>query len=205
MSVYLGYDTVTKQYLKDLVSNKNQFVKEWANYYVNVSATYTWPHGIANFPCSVRHGDITESTNITIKTLSFDDVPIATLNNNTLDVRARFVRPDKTVITKDLISIDLSSKFSATMIKDKSTNWTSKPKVAGSIPTVVRLIFQLAWCGIYTQSNNTLHKSTNVFCFVVNEKINVGEAKGAMLFQIGVKFKTGVSNTPELAVVYEIS
>ena len=166
MSVYLGYDTVTKQYLKDLVSNKNQIVKEWANYYVNVSATYTWPHGIANFPCSVRHDDITESTNITIRTLSFDDVPIATLNNNTLDVRARFVRPDKTVITKDLISIDLSSKFSATMIKDKSTN---------------------------------------VFCFVVNEKINVGEAKGVMLFQIGVKFKTGVSNTPELAVVYEIS
>ncbi len=36
-------------------------------------------------------------------------------------------------------------------------HWTSKPKVAGSIPTVVRLIFQLAWCGIYTQSNNTLH------------------------------------------------
>ena len=36
-------------------------------------------------------------------------------------------------------------------------NWTSKPKVAGSIPTVVRLIFQLAWCGIYTQSNNTLY------------------------------------------------
>ncbi len=31
-------------------------------------------------------------------------------------------------------------------------------RVAGSIPTVVRLIFQLAWCGIYTQSNNTLHK-----------------------------------------------
>ncbi len=166
MSVYLGYDIVTKQYLKDLVSNKNQIVKEWVNYYVNVSATYTYPHGIANLPCSVRHDDITESTNITIRTLSFDDVPIATLNNNTLDVRARFVRPDKTVITKDLISIDLSSKFSATMIKDKSTN---------------------------------------VFCFVVNEKINVGEAKGAMLFQIGVKFKTGVSNTPELAVVYEIS
>ncbi len=36
-------------------------------------------------------------------------------------------------------------------------HWTSKPKVAGSIPTVVRLIFQLAWCGIYTQSNNTLY------------------------------------------------
>ncbi len=35
-------------------------------------------------------------------------------------------------------------------------HWTSKPKVAGSIPTVVRLFFQLAWCGIYTQSNNTL-------------------------------------------------
>ena len=69
------------------------------------------------------------------------------------------------MITKDLISIDLSSKFSATMIKDKSIN---------------------------------------VFCFVVDEKINVGEAKGAMLFQIGVKFKTGVSNTPELAVVFTI-
>ncbi len=166
MSVYLGYDTVTKQYLKDLVSNSGRLVREWTNYYVNVSTSYTYPHGIANFPCSVRHDDITESTYITIKTLSFDDVPIATLNNNTLDVRARFVRPDKTVITKDLISIDLSSKFSATMIKDKSIN---------------------------------------VFCFVVDEKISVGEAKGAMLFQIGVKFGTGVSNTPELAVVCEIS
>ncbi len=81
-------------------------------------------------------------------------------------MRARFVKPNKTVITKDLISIDLSSKFSATMIKDKSIN---------------------------------------VFCFVVNEKINVGEAKGVMLFQVGVKFKTGISNTPELAIVYEIS
>ncbi len=166
MSVYLGYDTVTKQCLKDLVFNNGRVVREWTNYYVNVSTSYTYPHGIANFPCSVRHDDITESTNITIKTLSFDDVPIATLNNNTLDVRARFVRPDKTVITKDLISIDLSSKFSATMIKDKSTN---------------------------------------VFTFVVDEKISVGEAKGVMLFQIGVKFKTGVSNTPELAVVCEIS
>ena len=165
MSVYLGYDTITKQYLKNLVSGNKQTVREWANYYVNVSTSYTYSHGIANFPCSVRDDEITESTNITIKTLSFDDVPIATLSNNTLDVRARFVKPDKTVITKDLISIDLSSKFSATMIKDKSTN---------------------------------------VFCFVVNEKINVGEAKGAMLFQIGVKFGTGVSNTPELAVVFTI-
>ncbi len=165
MSVYLGYDTITKQYLKDLVSANRRVVREWTNYYVNVSTTYAYPHGIANFPCSVRDDEITESTNITIRTLSFDDVPIATLNNNTLDVRARFVRPDKTVITKDLISIDLSSKFSVTMIKDKSVN---------------------------------------VFCFVVNEKINVGEAKGAMLFQIGVKFGTGVSNMPELAVVFTI-
>ena len=164
MSLYLGYPTMTKQYLKDLVSNKGQVVREWTNYYVNVSTSYTYPHGIANFPCSVRDDEITESTNITIKT-SFDDVPIATLNNNTLDVRARFVKPNKTVITKDLISIDLSSKFSATMIKDKSIN---------------------------------------VFCFIVDEKINVGEAKGAMLFQIGVKFKTSVSNTPELAVVFTI-
>ncbi len=165
MSVYLGYDTITKQYLKDLVSSEGRVVREWANYYVNVSTSYTYPHGIANFPCSVRNDEIMESTNITIKTLSFDDVSIATLSNNTLDVRARFVKPDKTVITKDLISIDLSSKFSATMIKDKSMN---------------------------------------VFCFVVDERVNVGEAKGAMLFQIGVKFKTGVSNTPELAVVFTI-
>ncbi len=161
MSVYLGYPTMTKQYWRDLVSGE----REWTNYYVNVSTAYVWPHGIANFPCSVRSDEITESTSITIKTLSFDDVPIATLNNHTLDVRARFVRPDKTVITKDLVSIDLSSKFSATMIKDKSTN---------------------------------------VFCFIVDEKINVGEAKGAMIFQIGVKFGTGISNTPELAVIYTI-
>ena len=165
MSVYLGYDTITKQYLKDLVSSEGRVVREWTNYYVNVSTSYTYPHGIANFPCSVRNDEIMESTNITIKTLSFDDVSIATLNNNTLDVRARFAKPDKTVITKDLISIDLSSKFSATMIKDKSMN---------------------------------------VFCFVVDERVNVGEAKGAMLFQIGVKFGTGVSNTPELAVVFTI-
>ena len=165
MSVYLGYDTITKQYLKDLVSGERRVVREWTNYFVNVSTSYTYPHGIANFPCSVRNDEIMESTNITIKTLSFDDVSIATLNNNTLDVRARFVKPDKTVITKDLISIDLSSKFSATMIKDKSMN---------------------------------------VFSFVVDERVNVGEAKGAMLFQIGVKFGTGVSNTPELAVVFTI-
>ena len=165
MSLYSGYPTMTKQYWKDLVSNKGQVVREWANYYVNVSTSYTYPHGMANFPCSVRNDEITEDTSLTIKTLSFDDVSIATLNNNTLDVRARFVKPDKTVITKDLISIDLLSKFSATMIKDKSVN---------------------------------------VFCFVVDEKINVGEAKGTMLFQIGVKFKTGVSNTPELAVVFTI-
>ncbi len=79
MSVYLGYDTITKQYLKDLVSNNGRVVREWTNYYVNVSTSYTYPHGIANFPCSVRDDEITESTNITIKTLSFDDVSIATL------------------------------------------------------------------------------------------------------------------------------
>ena len=45
-------------------------------------------------------------------------------------------------------------------------HWTSKPKVAGSIPTVVRLISQLAWCGIYTQSNNTLHINNEFYCFV---------------------------------------
>ena len=165
MSVYLGYDTITKQYLKDLVSDKGRVVREWTNYYVNVSTTYVWPHGYDNYPCSVRDDKITENTSITIKTLSFDDVTIAEVNSLTLDVRARFVKPDKTVITKDLTSIDLSSKFSASMLKDKTIN---------------------------------------ISCFIVDEKINVGEAKDVMLFQIGVKFKTGISNTPELAVVYAI-
>ena len=45
----------------------------------------------------------------------------------------------------------------------------SKPKVAGSIPTVVRLIFQLAWCGIYTQSNSHIlcHQATQVLVTVL--------------------------------------
>ncbi len=165
MSVYLGYDTMTKQYLKDLVSGERRVVREWTNYYVNVSTTYVWSHGYDIYPCSVRDDKITESTSITIKTLSFDDVTIAEMNAVTLDVRARFVRSDKTVITKDLTSIDLSSKFSASMLKDKT------------IP---------------------------ISCFVVDEKINVGEAKDSMLFQIGVKFRTSIGNTPELAVIYAI-
>ena len=165
MSVYLGYDTMTKQYLKDLVFNKGRVVREWTNYYVNVSTTYVWPHGYANFPCSVRNDKITENTNIEIKTLSFDDVTIAEVNGLMLDVRARFVKPDKTVLVKDLTSIDLSTKFSASMLKDKTIN---------------------------------------ISCFVVDEKINVGEAKDSMLFQIGVKFKTGIGKTPELAVIYTI-
>ena len=156
MSVYLGYDTMTKQYLKDLISNKGQVMREWTNYYVNVSTNYVWPHGYANFPCSVRNDTITENTNIEIKTLSFDDVTIAEVNGLTLDVRARLVKPDKTVITKDLTSIDMSSKFSVSMLKDKTTT---------------------------------------ISCFVVDEKINIGKAKDAVLFQIGVKFRTGISVT----------
>ncbi len=113
----------------------------------------------------MRNDKITEDTSIVIKTLSFDDVTIAEVNGLTLDVRARFVKPDKTVITKDLTSIHLSSKFSVSMLKDKTTT---------------------------------------ISCFVVDEKINVGEAKDAVLFQIGVKFKTGISETPELAVIYAI-
>ena len=165
MSVYLGYDTITKQYLKDLISDREPVMREWTNYHVNVSTTYVWPHGYANFPCSVRNDKITENTSIAIKTLSFDDVTIAEVNGLTLDVRARFVRPDKTVITKDLTSIDLSSKFSVSMLKDKTIT---------------------------------------ISCFVVDEKINIGEAKDAVLFQIGVKFRTGISETPELAVIYAI-
>ena len=166
MSVCLGYDTITKQYLKDLVSDKKSVMREWANYYVNVSTTYVWPHRYANFPCSVRNDKITENTTIGIKTLSFDDVTIAEVNGLTLDMRARFVKPDKTVITKDPTSIDLSSKFSVSMLKDKTIT---------------------------------------ISCFVVDESINVGEAKGAVLFQIGVKFQTSISKTPELAVIYAIS
>ena len=165
MSVYWGYDTITKQYLKDLVSDKGQAMREWTNYCVNVSTTYVWPHGYDNYPCSVRDDKITENTSVMIKTLSFDDVTIAEVNGLTLDVRARFVRPDKTVITKDLTSVDLSSKFSVSMLKDKTTT---------------------------------------ISCFVLDEKINVGEAKDAVLFQIGVKFRTGISETPELAVIYAI-
>ena len=132
---------------------------------MNVSTTYVWPHGYANFPCSVTNDKITENTNIEIKTLSFDDVTIAEVNGLTLDVRARFVKPDKTVITKDLTSIDMSSKFSVSMLKDKTTT---------------------------------------ISCFVVDEKINIGEAKDTVLFQIGVKFRTGISMTPELAIIYDI-
>ena len=155
MSVYLGYDTMTKQYLKDLISNKGQVMREWTNYYVNVSTTYVWPHGY------VRNDKITENTNVEIKMLSFDDVTIAEVNGLTLDVRARFVKPDKTVITKDLTLIDIS----VSMLKDKTTT---------------------------------------ISCFVVDEKINIGEAKDTVLFQIGVKFKTSISETPELAIIYAI-
>ncbi len=113
--MYLGYDTITKQYLKDLVSKREPVVREWLNYYVNVSTTYTWPNGYPNFPCSVRSDAISENTSLEIKTLTF-----ASLGNLRLDVRARFVRPNKTVLTKDLISIDLSSKFSFSMKKGET-------------------------------------------------------------------------------------
>ncbi len=165
MSVYLGYDTITKQYLRDLVSNNQKSMTEWTNYYANVSTSMTYPHGLDNYPCPIRNDEITESTSIVIKTLSFDDVAIAELSQKTLDVKARFVRPDKSVVVKDLVSIDLSTKFSKSMFKDKSGY---------------------------------------ISCFVVNEKINVGDAKGAALFQIGVKFSASITNTPELAVIYAI-
>ncbi len=166
MSVYLGYDTMTKRYLKDLVSNNTRVGREWVNYYVNVSTVYAWPHGLDNYPCSVRDDDITESTNITVRTLSFDDVTIAEMNATSLDIRGRFVKSDKTVITKDLTSVDLSAKFSTTMLRDKTVT---------------------------------------IACYVVDERINVGDEKGSVLFQLGVKLKTNIGKTPELAVVYEIS
>ena len=33
------------------------------------------------------------------------------------------------------------------LVAQLAEHWTSIPKVAGSIPTVVRLTFQPAWCG----------------------------------------------------------
>ncbi len=56
---------------------------------------------------------------------------------------------------KSVRVFDISNRLD--LVAQLVEHWTSKPKVAGSIPTVVRLIFQLAWCGIYTQSNNTLY------------------------------------------------
>ncbi len=165
MSIYLGYDTVTKQYLKDLISDREPVVREWVNYYVNVSTTYSWPDGYLNFPRSVRSDTISDNTIIEIKTLSFDELTMATLRNLTLDVRARFVMSDKTVITKDFASIDLSSKFSVSMKKSETDT---------------------------------------VSCFRVHERIGVGEGKGAVLFQIGVKFGSSISKKPELAVIYTI-
>ncbi len=98
----------------------------------------------------MRNDKITENTNIEIKTLSFDYVTIAEISGAMLDVRARFVKPDKTVITKDLIWwMDMSSKLSVSTLKDKTDTVT---------------------------------------CLVVSEKINIGEAKGTVLFQVGVKF-----------------
>ncbi len=120
MSVYSGYDTITKQYLKDLISKREPVVREWVNYYVNVSTTYTWTNGYPNFPCAVRSDAITENTSIGIRTLTFDDISLASLRNLTLDVKARFVKSDKTVLSKDLISIDLSSKFSFPMKKGET-------------------------------------------------------------------------------------
>ena len=142
-------------------------MREWLNYYVNVSTTYTWPNGYPNFPCSVRSDARSENTSLEIKTPTFDDISLANLDNITLDVRARFVRSDKTVLTKDLISIDLSSKFSFSMKKGETAS---------------------------------------VSCVRVHEKVSVGDAKDASLFQIGVKFKsvTGAGVKPELAVIYAI-
>ncbi len=122
MSVRLGYDTITKQYLKDLVSGEGRVVKEWVDYYVNVTHTiYKYPHGIANFPCPVRSDEIKEGMKIIIKTVTFDDVTIASLNNAILKIRARFVRPNKSVFIKDFNEISLSSKFSVSVLKDSAT------------------------------------------------------------------------------------
>ncbi len=167
MSMYLGYDRITKQYLKDLVSKGELVVREWLNYYVNMSTTYTWPNGYPNFPCCVRSDAIWKNTVLEIRTLTFDDISLASLGNLTLHMRARFVKPDKTVLVKDLISVDLSSKFSFSMKKGE---------------TVL------------------------VSCVHDHEKVSIGDAKGPLLFQIGVKFKsvTGVGVIPELAVIYAI-
>ena len=56
------------------------------------------------------------------------------------------------------------ASFKKNMPADHSGNrWTSIPKVAGSIPTVVRHIFQARPVWIYTQSNITSIISFHIF------------------------------------------
>ena len=100
-------------------------MREWVNYYVNVLTAYTWPNGYPNFPCAVRTDTITESTSIDIKMLTFDCISLTSLKNLTLIVKARFVKSDKTILSKDLISIDLSSNFSSTMKKVETLSVSS--------------------------------------------------------------------------------
>ena len=113
----------------------------------------------------VRSDTITESTSIEIKTLTFDDISLTSLRNLMLDVKARFVKSGKTILSKDLILIDLSSKFFFAMKKGEMSSVSS---------------------------------------FRIHEKVDIGDAKGSLLFQIGVRFKSMTDTTmkPELAVIY---
>ncbi len=112
MSVYLGYDTITKQYLRDLVSERQK--QEWVDIYTDVGTTYTYPLIISGFPYSVRSDTITKSAVFEIKSITFNDkILLAELQKLTLDVGGRFVKGDGTSAIKYLISVDLSTKFSS--------------------------------------------------------------------------------------------
>ncbi len=76
MSLYLGNDTITKQYLKDLIS----VVREWLNYYVAERVSKFFLFG-------EERGDNGEhKLSLEIKTFTFDDIDLASLSGLTLDV-----------------------------------------------------------------------------------------------------------------------
>ncbi len=99
MSVYLGYDTITKQYLRDLVFERQK--QEWVDIYTDVKTTYSWPLIVSGFPYSVRSDTITKSAVFEIKTITFNNnILLAELQKLTLDLGGRFVKSDGTSVTE---------------------------------------------------------------------------------------------------------
>ena len=59
------------------------------------------------------------------------------------------------MISKELDSVPKYHILEPTRVAQLAEHWASIPKVVGSIPTVVRHIFQACPVWIYTQSNIT--------------------------------------------------